>query len=64
MVGAASFIYHDSLIFDGSAVAFTTFSIHPGEHSVRTHFEKVVRSSIADESDAAPPGPSSHSSDP
>eukprot|EP00973_Karenia_brevis_P087234 12094257-Karenia_brevis.AAC.1 len=40
------------------------FSINAGEHVVRTHFEKVVGSSIADESNAAPPTPLSHFSDP
>ena len=62
--GAASFIYHDSVIFDDAAVAFTKFGIRPGQVNVRTHFEKVMRSPIVGESDAAPPGPSSQSSDP
>ena len=62
--GSASFIYQDSVIFDGAAVAFTKFGVRPGHGNVRTHFEKVMRSPIVGESDAAPPGPSSQSSDP
>ena len=46
---AGSFKYQDSVIFDGAAVAFTVFGVQPGEARIRTHFEKVKRSPIADE---------------
>eukprot|EP00973_Karenia_brevis_P000477 68760-Karenia_brevis.AAC.1 len=63
MVGDAKFTYYQSRIFDGSPTVFTKDSVNDREivaNASRTHFERVVRPSIADvsnvdESNAPPP---------
>ena len=64
-LGAGSFIYRDSVMCEGSALAFTKFSVQPGRNVVRTHFDKVLRlssgnansveSSLEKKPDPAPP---------
>ena len=40
--GQTNYTYFNSLMFEGSSVVYTKFSLRIGAHSARSHFERVL----------------------